>query len=201
MSRYSGKCDFYDVIEIHGEDWIFNKFKFYVRTKQGNKNIRFAEKRDMMPFYPHIVTAMASSKETGGTLWLSKYPFPYEEDLDYWKTMTSRFCGRLRYASDQARKTGEPLDINTVIDNFIRKYTFWHDDDPKLRAVCEQIATKTKPIKYPLRDTAKWYMTMLCEDLAAKGVDPVEWGYIIQDGKVADYDKKTAAKKIKSLII
>lgn len=189
MSIYSGKCDFYDVIDINGEDWIFDKSKFYIHTDDGNKEIKFSEKRDMIPFYPHIVASMASSKKTGATIWLSQYPYPYIENKEYWDMTVKRFRKKLDYRRQKARRTGVPLNETDFVTQFIHDWAMSRDNDEQLRDVCNQIINKHRTIKYPLRNGAKWYMTTLCKKMKDSGLDPTTFGYIVEDGKVVDYDK------------
>lgn len=49
MSRFSGKCDFCDLIDIFGLDKILNSI-IYV----GDKRVELKSRRDCIPYYPHI---------------------------------------------------------------------------------------------------------------------------------------------------
>lgn len=53
MSRFSGKCDFYDTIKIHGIDHILN-CNVYVGNSDTPLNLRSIA--DCVPYYPYIVT-------------------------------------------------------------------------------------------------------------------------------------------------
>lgn len=54
MSMFSGKCDFYDEIEIFGLDRIL-KAKVYI----GDKLLQLNSLRDCIPYYPYIVMSAA----------------------------------------------------------------------------------------------------------------------------------------------
>lgn len=68
MSRFSGKCDFCDQIEIFGLDMIL-KSKVYV----GNSDIPLELKslEDCIPYYPYVVSASFTDKEIGGVIYLT----------------------------------------------------------------------------------------------------------------------------------
>lgn len=53
MSRFSGKCDLADTIDIHDEK-ILNA-KIYVGNS--NKPLQINEIKDLIPYYPHIIGA------------------------------------------------------------------------------------------------------------------------------------------------
>lgn len=60
MSKYSGKCDFYDHIEIHGVDTILAS-DIYI-----GRNIiplRFESEKDLIPYYPYLVAMAVYDKE------------------------------------------------------------------------------------------------------------------------------------------
>lgn len=196
MSIYSGKCDFKDTIEIYGEDKILNNYKTYLRLNKKNVLLDFKAGKDMMPFYPHIVGSMASS-DGHGTIYLSQYPYPYEEEQKYWNMTVSRFRRKLSYERNKSKKTGEPFNLTDFTAQFIREWTVFRDNDEQLWDVCNQILSGKKKLKYPLRNGARWYMTALCNDLAMAGIDPTTFGYIIKDGKVVDYDKTAVSRYIR----
>lgn len=54
MSRFSGKCDFCDEIEIHGIDYILNSRVFVGRRSEPLKLTSIA---DCVPYFPHIVVS------------------------------------------------------------------------------------------------------------------------------------------------
>ena len=62
MSRFSGKCDFCDEIEIHGLDRVLNA-KVYVGDC--DKPLKLNSLADCIPYYPYVVVA---SFDLGGCL-------------------------------------------------------------------------------------------------------------------------------------
>ena len=98
MSKYSGKCDFADTVEIMaercGKEIFLSKYKVYF----GDNFLPLAmnEPRDVIPYYPYLVGAMGSSKEDGGNIYLSTRSFVDTEEektinwylqdiLKYWR--------------------------------------------------------------------------------------------------------------------
>lgn len=63
MSKFSGKCDFADTVSINGLDNVLNA-KIYV----GDIKLSPTCEQDLIPFYPHIVSSMGTSKKEDGTL-------------------------------------------------------------------------------------------------------------------------------------
>lgn len=58
MSRFSGKCDFCDVIEIMGLEHVL-KCEIYV----GDELVELKSLRDCIPLYPHIVTSSYTDRK------------------------------------------------------------------------------------------------------------------------------------------
>jgi hypothetical protein len=65
MSKYSGKCDFYDVIEIHGIDKILNS-----RVFVGDEEVFLKSEKDCIKYYPYVVSTSHTDKD-GGTFHLT----------------------------------------------------------------------------------------------------------------------------------
>lgn len=59
MSKFSGKCDFYDDIQIFGLDYILNA-TIYV-TGQAEP-LHLTSLQDCIPYYPYIVTMASYNK-------------------------------------------------------------------------------------------------------------------------------------------
>lgn len=59
MSKFSGKFDFYDEIEIFGLDYILSA-KIYVDGK--NEPLNLTCQKDCIPYYPYIVSIASYSK-------------------------------------------------------------------------------------------------------------------------------------------
>lgn len=191
MSIYSGKCDFADTVSIYGVDEILSKYDVRHITDNGTEAVEFnGDLRLMIPWYPYIIGAMSSSAE-GGTIWLSRYPYPYEECMNYWQWVTKRFKGSLKYHRQKARKFGYEFDEERFIEKFVKSHSAPWSDDPLLREVCEKLVHKKRgeKINYPLTRSARFYMTCLCDEMTKNGLDPAEYGYVVEDGKVVNFDE------------
>lgn len=108
MSKYSGKCDFYDVICIWGEDAILN-CDIYV----GGKKVEANSIDDLRPYFGTIIAGMGISKEKNergkfGSINLCARPY-YEERKDEIRKI---------YAGDE-RMIKERCD---QLDEFYGKY-------------------------------------------------------------------------------
>ncbi len=53
MSRFSGKCDFYDSICIYGLDYILNSQVYVGNSKEP---LRLTCLADCVPYYPYIIS-------------------------------------------------------------------------------------------------------------------------------------------------
>lgn len=60
MSRFSGKCDFCDEIEIFGLDHILNSDVYVGDSKQP---LRLASLRDCVPYFPYVVSMAHHNQE------------------------------------------------------------------------------------------------------------------------------------------
>lgn len=54
MSKYSGKCDFYDFIATNGAEKVLNQKSVYLG--QNIVPLAFKTPSDLVPYYPHIVS-------------------------------------------------------------------------------------------------------------------------------------------------
>lgn len=62
MSKYSGKCDFADSVEIWGTDFVLNSDIFY---KDLPVPLKIDSEKDLVPFYPFIVSTASVGKNSG----------------------------------------------------------------------------------------------------------------------------------------
>ena len=63
MSRFSGKCDFADIISIYGIDFIIKNCKIFQNKKELKLN-----KHSIIKYFPYLVSSMGMSKGSGGTI-------------------------------------------------------------------------------------------------------------------------------------
>lgn len=62
MSKFSGKCDFFDTVEIYSPKDLLNA-KVYINKHR----IKFEDESDLIPYYPYIIGSMASSRNEDGS--------------------------------------------------------------------------------------------------------------------------------------
>lgn len=65
MSKWTGKCDFCDHLEIIGADENFDEYKnntkLSILTDRGEKPIKFEKYEDLIPYFSHIIILSAYS--------------------------------------------------------------------------------------------------------------------------------------------
>lgn len=77
MSRFSGKCDFYDEIEIFGLDKIL---KSEVYVGDSDEPLKLNCLADCVPYYPYVVVTSATSGDRATIRLTSKSWVDIEED-------------------------------------------------------------------------------------------------------------------------
>lgn len=111
MSRFSGKCDFCDHIEIHGLNSILSS-DIYI-----GRNIiplRFETEKDLIPYYPHLVSIAAWNKDTNkSNIILSEDSFVDREEEEILTYTLQQF---LRYYNRCKRKHIQ-YDVEEAIRN------------------------------------------------------------------------------------
>ena len=101
MSKFSGKCDFCDTIEICGLEKILNS-KIYLGKSEIPLEIKSLE--DCIPYYPHIVTASFFNKDRC-VIYLSEKSWVDIEEERYGHTlMQDRYR---KYLQEELEKYGK----------------------------------------------------------------------------------------------
>lgn len=103
MSKFSGKCDFCDDIEIFGLDRIL-KSKVYLHGCDEPLKLTCLE--DCIPYYPYIVGSACYVREGECTLYLSKRPHT-DRIAEYSPEAAEYFRAKLR---EEARQYGIDLE-------------------------------------------------------------------------------------------
>lgn len=75
MSRFSGKCDFCDDIDIFGLERIL-KSNVYLHGRE--EPLKLTCKEDCIPYYPYIVSSACYLRDGASTLHLSNHPYTDE---------------------------------------------------------------------------------------------------------------------------
>ena len=79
MSRYSGKCDLYDMLDGYDDSFIANS-KFYIDADYRSHKLDIHTRKDCIPYYPYIVGMCGIDvKNNNGTFHLGTKPY-YEEE-------------------------------------------------------------------------------------------------------------------------
>ena len=79
MSKYTGKCDFYDTVYmIHGVDVILKTADIYY----GDAKVEAKEENDLFPYSTHLIASMGSNPE-GKVINLSQNSFIDDEEKDF----------------------------------------------------------------------------------------------------------------------
>lgn len=160
MSKYSGKCDFADTWEILG-DRMKNAKVYY-----GNNIVplRIDNVKDAMPYFPFIVSSMASSEETT-TIYLAERSYVDETNERWmdscWKTVKKAYKKRA--------KNGVPTidDILTAIGD-----TAWNRETyEKMASALVSSGGKGDRPKNLFAPCLEHYRTSLYEDLVSAGYD------------------------------
>lgn len=81
ISRYSGKCDLKDTLDIFEVNEIINKYKIYVPNQILPLEVN--DQEDLIPYYPFLVSSMSSDKALGGTIHLASESYIDTEEREY----------------------------------------------------------------------------------------------------------------------
>lgn len=73
MSKFSGKCDFYDMIQMcEGVDGLKSRYaNVYVGYGDGQIKLDLDDHASLVQYYPHIISASASSENDDGVIYLT----------------------------------------------------------------------------------------------------------------------------------
>ena len=83
MSRFTGKYDFCDEIEVFGLERILAA-RIFVGDE--NSPLQLKSLKDCVPYYPYVITAATYSKENGDTIWLT---------AESWIDIEEKRCGKI----------------------------------------------------------------------------------------------------------
>lgn len=156
MSCYSGKCDFCDVIEIHGIESIMNS-KIYVKDKE----LKVSDPKEFIPYYPYLVSMM-SWENDHGTIWLSNESYvetQERESLELYLKIILRVYNRCK------RKK-----IEFTYDEVNKELSFFNQD--AIKELYERVKRDGKKanvdgIKLP---SAEYYRKKLNEEMKRNGL-------------------------------
>lgn len=162
ISRYSGRCDLYDVLVDIREVTDFSKVKIYT---YGNFIIplRIDSQKDLMPYYPYIVAISVGNSDGTQIIHLSEksYVDTEEEEHLIWDLDTLK-----RYYRRQKRKH-QPFDS----DEALKKISFFDDSAEYKKELVNRVRelgekATIEDIHIPFMDTMR---QRLYEDMVAAG--------------------------------
>ena len=80
MSCFCGKCDLWDSVQIHGEDYFLNDCKIYI-----GRNIvplKIESVKDLLPYAAYLVATACHSKEKGGVVRITTESYVDREERE-----------------------------------------------------------------------------------------------------------------------
>lgn len=172
MSKFSGKCDFYDsAIMIH--QYTEEEFKNNVIIYVGNnpEPLKINSMKDLIPYYPYLVSMAAyNNVERKSVIHLCSESFVDQEEREI---LTWKLEHLIKIYNRCKRKKVE-FDIDAAV-----KEVCCFGVDDYVRELAERVKEKGKKatidgIHMPMRD---YYRKELVEEMLENGLDPAEWGY------------------------
>ena len=102
MSRFSGKCDLYDCIIIHGSFDEFKKRFPHIYIGHGDTPIKYKRLKDLVPYYPYIPWFVYSEKKGHGIIRLSERS--YIDELEENGSMPKETADRYRRMLEEEKE-------------------------------------------------------------------------------------------------
>lgn len=173
MSRFSGKCDFYDTIVMSNyslEDFTSGRVKIYVNEERVKINFL----TDLIQYYPYIIAiGCFNTKDKSAVVELSSIPHTdrrEKETLDFYTKNLLRIYNRCK-----RKKTA--FDIEKAV-NEIAPYER-NETKNTIKRLAERIKTdgkkaSTDGLHFEIYD---WYRRELVEEMLSNGIDPAKYGY------------------------
>ena len=170
MSKFTGKCDFYDHIEIFGLENVL-KSDIYIGNKE--HPIKVESEKDLVPYYPRLISISYCNRESSGIIVLTEKSWiDYkEEDFLQWALDTikkyRRSCVRKKIPFDQ--------------EEAYKKVVFLVDR-PELRELVKRVAEQKNKATFEgiQLKTNQYYRDFLVEEMVKFGYDKnyaLNWVY------------------------
>lgn len=120
ISYLTGKCDCYDTLVMIHKVTDFSNVRIYA-ANNGLIPLRIDSQKDLMPYYPYLITSMSSSKEDGIDAHLSErsYIDIEEEDRLKWR------LNQLKKYYRRCKRNHEPFDDKEAI----KKICVWNNGE------------------------------------------------------------------------
>lgn len=172
ISRYSGKCDWCDVLEIHG--YTIEELQSNVIIYVGNNREPLLIKKmsDMIPYYPHLVSsACFDNKERKSVIHLSSESFVDREERE---VLEWRLKDLLRIYNRCKRKK---IEFN--VDEAVKEITWNGWNEKAHRELANRVKEKGKKATIEgihLRMHER-YRQELVDEMLRNGLNPADYGY------------------------
>lgn len=174
MSKYSGKCDFYDNLCIHEytEEELKNNIIIYIGNSKNP--LKIDSYKSLIPYYPHIISVGSFDNEKRkSTIYLTSKSWvdiEEEESLNFYLSQILRVYNRCKrkkvpFDLDMARKELGYLynDIKEVIDELIDRVNKYGKK------------ANIDGLHLPFKEQC--YRKILIDEMLRNGLDPCEYGY------------------------
>lgn len=173
ISRYSGKCDFFSSLEIHGYtlEELQNNVKIYVGY-DNPEPLHIEKMEDLIPYYPYIIgSAGYNNAERTATIHLSSESWvDYEEqDILEW-----RLKDLLRIYNRCKRKR-----IEFDVDEAVKEITWNGWNEAAHRELAKRVKEKGRKATVDgihLR-MHEIYRRELVNEMVKNGLNPKDYGY------------------------
>lgn len=178
MSKFCGKCDLADWLEIENKgdfeakrDYI-NHSDIYIGW--ADEPLEIHEYVDLLPYLGYIVGIGSGSKD-GSVLHLTAKPWIWLENKDILDRIIKRYREQKKYRKKKLRKAGLAFDEKSFRTEWISKNR-WERDEV-VRYVLESIDHKHRFKEYPYLEMYSYYIKQMSEEMIANGLDPHDYGY------------------------
>lgn len=178
MSKFSGKCDFYDHIEIFGVDDTLSS-DIYI-----GRNIiplRFETEKDLIPYYPYLIAMSVWDNETKkGMIVLSEESFVDREEKE---TLTYTLQRLVRYYNKCKRKH-IPYDPEQAVKESLGDWF----NPPYYKVLAERVGEygEKANINGVHTNTHHYYRDLLYKEMINNGYTPFKAWYWVYN----EYNKE-----------
>lgn len=161
MSKFSGKCDFYDAIGFRGEDYMINKSEIYV---DNIGPLKFKDKNDLIPYYPYII-AVGAFNDEGAYITLSRNSYVIErnnEKVDYVVNSVKKYIKK-------CKRNKKEISVDDYINNVYRPFD--KNDNEVITNIFNKVVNDDNDFTHCIFNISKYYIDDLINHAKENGVD------------------------------
>lgn len=168
MSKFSGKCDLYDHIEIVNDENRILHTVYYV----GNSNdtpIEVHELKDLIPYYPYVISMAGYSEERSVVRLTSKSYVDYEEE-----DILNFYLKQVKKYERKCKKKHIPFEVEDAV-KVLGSICF----GDTIRILAERVKNEEKnaTIEGIHLASHEFYRKELVKEMEKNGLDPRKYGY------------------------